>query len=183
MCPCRAASPRGRGRAVPVPHVGPCRSLRRIRRPGPALPADWTARIHHRMLTPPTVGNRARYIRTDSGNPGAPSGRAESAALRSLTLLSKGNAGSWSLVTARTRDPPICTDFGRIRSRQWPSGSGHSALTLGSGPDRRHRLGHPWRSMLSIALQSHGFIGRGPGSASAVRQAGALKGSAKYWVW
>jgi ATP/maltotriose-dependent transcriptional regulator MalT len=36
---------------------------------------------------------------------------------------------------------------------------------FGAGPDQRHLSGHPWRSTSSVALQPHGFIGRGPGSA------------------
>jgi transposase len=52
-----------------------------------------------------------------------------------------------------------------FRSRQWPSRSEHSVPAFGAGPDQRHLSGHPWRSTLSIALQPHGFIGRGPGSA------------------
>ena len=56
--------------------------------------------------------------------------------------------------------------------------------TLGAGPGQHHLFGHPWRSALCIALQSHGVHRWRPGigSASAARQGGAWKGSAKYWV-
>jgi hypothetical protein len=64
-------------------------------------------------------------------------------------------------------------------SRQWPSRSEHSVPTLGAGPDQHHLFGHPWRSMLSIALQPHGFIGRGPGSAQLAPHARDLPGTGR----
>ena len=65
---------------------------------------------------------------------------------------------------ARSPAQSVRTSAG-FRSGQWPSRSEHSVPMLGGGPDQRHLFGHPWLSMLSIALQRHGFIGRGPGSA------------------
>ena len=57
------------------------------------------------------------------------------------------------------------------RSRQWPSRSEHSVPSPGAGPDQRHLFGHPWRPASAIAVQSHEFIGRGPGSTQRARPA------------
>ena len=77
----------------------------------------------------------------------------------------RGLSGPWPRLTTVERANRSARTSAWFRSRQWPSRSEHSVPAFGAGPDQRHLSGHPWRSTLSIALQPHGFIGRGPGSA------------------
>jgi hypothetical protein len=60
----------------------------------------------------------------------------------------------------------------------------HSVPTLGAGPDQHHLFGHPWAVDI-VHRRAATWVHRsrpGTGSASAARQGGAWKGSAKYWV-
>ena len=70
------------------------------------------------------------------------------------------------LSSGATRTVPrsVSTSAG-FRSGQWSSGSEHSVPMLGAASDQCHLSGHPWRPVLSIALQPDGLIGRGPGLA------------------